>query len=110
MTKEPFWPWDEGYDDLPDDCADCGHGRGAHITDARRLAHCDCQGFEVRTRPPGVGSHRMTAHCATCSCGVGEDIPRPATSSEWARRQAREAAAAAIRAAREKRTAGKGEG
>ena len=19
MTKEPFWPWDAGYDDIPDD-------------------------------------------------------------------------------------------
>lgn len=19
MTKEPFWPWDEGYGDIPDD-------------------------------------------------------------------------------------------
>jgi hypothetical protein len=19
VTKEPFWPWDEGYDDVPDD-------------------------------------------------------------------------------------------
>jgi hypothetical protein len=49
----------------------------------------------------------MTRHCTTCECFDPDDAKpvQPATSSEWARRQAREAAAAAVRAAREKRTA-----
>ena len=45
-------------------------------------------------------------HCSTCTChDTGEAFaPRPATSSTWARRQALEAAEAAVKAAREKRT------
>ena len=44
----------------------------------------------------------MTQHCATCSCH-GDEPGQPATSSEWARRQAKEALAAAIRAAKDSR-------
>ena len=63
----------------------------------------------MRSRPEG-GPIRMTGRPVT-----DERDPLPPrewqpTSHEWARRQAREAAAAAVRAAREKRTAGKGEG
>jgi hypothetical protein len=44
----------------------------------------------------------MTAHCATCNCA--DDGPvQPATSSEWARRAAIQAAEAAVRAAKDKR-------
>jgi hypothetical protein len=47
----------------------------------------------------------MTKHCATCECSVGEAIPQPSTSSEWARAQAKQAAAEAVRAAKLKRGA-----
>ena len=46
----------------------------------------------------------MTAHCATCTC-EGANVPQPATSHTWAREQAKQATAAAIRAAKDKRTA-----
>lgn len=48
----------------------------------------------------------MTAHpCPDCRCWTPDDDQpvQPATSSEWARRQAREAAAAAVKAAKDKR-------
>jgi hypothetical protein len=48
----------------------------------------------------------MTAHaCPDCRCWTPEDDgpTQPATSSAWARRQALEAAAAAVQAAREAR-------
>jgi hypothetical protein len=44
----------------------------------------------------------MSAHCSTCSC-KSEPVPPPATSHEWARRAALEAAAAAVRAAKDAR-------
>jgi hypothetical protein len=45
----------------------------------------------------------MTAHCATCNCADDERPAQPATSSTWARRAAIDAAAAAVRAAKDAR-------
>lgn len=42
-------------------------------------------------------------HCATCDCPDEHATAQPATSSKWARRQAIEAAKAAVEAARDKR-------
>ena len=42
----------------------------------------------------------MTRHCATCNCAAGERPPQPSTSSAWAREQAKQAAAEAIRKAK----------
>jgi hypothetical protein len=45
------------------------------------------------------------AHCPGCHCRIADDEKptQPATSSTWARRQAKEAVAAAVQAARESR-------
>lgn len=42
-------------------------------------------------------------HCATCNCADDERPPQPSTSSAWARRQALEAAEAAVRKAKDAR-------
>lgn len=55
----------------------------------------------------------MTVHnCPDCHCGpLGEAFaPRPSQSSEWARRQAKEAVAAAVRASKDARLAAAKEG
>lgn len=44
----------------------------------------------------------MTAHCATCNCADDATPPHPSTSSAWARRQALEAAAEAVRKSKER--------
>jgi hypothetical protein len=45
----------------------------------------------------------VTAHCATCNCPDDARPPQPATSSQWARRAALQAAEEAVRAAKEAR-------
>jgi len=47
----------------------------------------------------------MTAHCATCNCSDDATPPQPSASSPGIRRMALDAAAEAVRKARERRTA-----
>jgi hypothetical protein len=47
----------------------------------------------------------VTVHrCPDCRCAADERPPQPSTSSEWARRQAIEAARQAVADARQRRT------
>jgi ribosomal protein L37AE/L43A len=77
-------------------------GRGG-VANPATVPHCgECDETRHRETPFGV------IRCPEChpraeEASWGEDIPRPSVSSEWARRQAKEAAAAAVRAAKDAR-------